>query len=167
MSYTFTTTSTFTFTNAKYLSSKVSADLCICNSYYGEPSLAHIDELNTEIAILLREDLLSTFEYGFEKDTKVVFCCKYTCEDSSLSSDDSPGKIFSRFNTSECDFYSFMCYTSKWNSLTETERAEIEAQIPIRRVTAPYPNYGFGYWSADKSYTSGNKSLARATFTII
>jgi hypothetical protein len=38
MSQTYTTSTTFTITNARYLSSKVAADMHLCAQYYGRPS---------------------------------------------------------------------------------------------------------------------------------
>lgn len=45
MSTTFTRSQSFTITHARHLSSKVAADMHLCNAYYGYPHEASIADL--------------------------------------------------------------------------------------------------------------------------
>ena len=52
MTYSYTTTSTFTRTHAIYLASKVAADLRQMQLFYGRPSNENIEAYIEELAIL-------------------------------------------------------------------------------------------------------------------
>ena len=63
MSTTYTTSSTFTRTNARYLASKVAADLRQMRLFYGRPSDGEIDDYNTELIELLVGGYLDSVDY--------------------------------------------------------------------------------------------------------
>ncbi len=58
-SHTKTSTSSFTITHARYLSSKVAADMHLCALYYGKPSEDKIRDYAEEVAQYLNEGYLS------------------------------------------------------------------------------------------------------------
>jgi hypothetical protein len=75
MTYSYTTTlaETFTRTIARYVASKVVADLRRMHSYYGQPSLGLIEDYYEELTELLAGDYVQSVEYGFKRgDRRVV-----------------------------------------------------------------------------------------------
>lgn len=68
MSFTMTRSATdsWTLTNAKYLASKVTADMIRCQQSYGEPSNDRINNYGTELALLLRDNYVESYEFGYK-----------------------------------------------------------------------------------------------------
>ena len=96
MSFTMTRTvaETFTFTNARRLASKVTADMLRFQALYGYPSDAQINNYGTELAILLRDGYVARYEFGYSLDGKRVLCLQYSVDTSGdLTTDDRPGKL--------------------------------------------------------------------------
>src|SRR4051812_12474681 len=119
MSQTFTSTQTFTYTDAKYLASKVAADLRQMHTFYGEPSLAMVDAFHEEFALLLRDGYLESVDYGFKKNDKVVFAISYkVLADGTVTTDDSSGRIVPGRDLAGTVWYSFLRYSGKYNGLT-------------------------------------------------
>jgi hypothetical protein len=60
VSYTYvsTSTTTFTITHARQVASKVGADLKRLQDFYVAPSEDHMVDLETEIAVLIKHDVL-------------------------------------------------------------------------------------------------------------
>jgi Bacterial HORMA domain family 1 len=91
----------FTLTQAKYLASKVTADMRRCQQLYDEPSDAHINNLGTELALLLRDGYVKSYEFGFVRyaDDERILTWKYSVDSSGyITSDDRPGRIGNDFS---------------------------------------------------------------------
>lgn len=164
-SYTNSSTQTFTLTNAKYLASKVSADLKRIQRFYGFPSDERIANYETELIEFLKRGFLSEISYGFQKDDKWIEpTLKYTAKDlsGSIGSDDDPGKIRPGADVSGATFYSYMVYSSSYDNLSQSEKDVFEGTLPFSRNGAPEPGIN-GYVSSDKSYSSGGRSLDRSS----
>ena len=165
MSTTFTTSSTFTITNARYLSSKVAADMHLCAIYYGQPGEVAIRTYSEELANLLREGYVAAYEFGYKRNGQRIVCWHYTVHaDGSVSADDSPGKVVSFVDVSGAVFYNFLSYSRKWFDLNESERDRIKRSLPIQRSTGELPSDGAGYWVSDRSYSSNGIGFSRQTF---
>ena len=167
MSFTMTRTisESFTLTHAKYLASKVTTDLWRCRQIYGTPSESDINDYGTELAILLRDGYVSTYEFGFQSDNQRILTWRYIIQDSDLSaSDDRPGGIVSGVDISKANFFNRLCYSSKWFNLSDEERKTIRETLPVQRVTKDGPKDGLGYWHQDRQYSSNGVSLPRSTF---
>lgn len=164
-SHTRTESSTFTITHARELASRVSADLHLCARYYGGPSESGIRDYLEELAQLLKGGYVSEYEFGFERNGKRVVSVHYTVDDYGvLTTNDSPGKVFARADVKGASFYNYMWRSAKWQALTQPQRDRIEAGLPFKRTAGAAPTDGDGYWTTDKNYHSGGKSLSRATF---
>jgi len=163
-SLSFTSNTTFTLTHAKYLASKVAADLKRIQRLYGEPSDLRIQQFETEVTELLRKGYLDTVTYGFKRNgNHIEPTLKYTAQDlDGIGSDDDPGKIRPGADVSGAVFYSFLNYNQTWYKLTAKEQEEFEDLLPFKRSGASQPGIS-GYLSSDLTYTSGGKSIGRST----
>jgi hypothetical protein len=165
MSSTYTRSSTFTITNARYLSSKVAADLHLCAQYYGKPTEEQVRDYAEELAQLLKDGYVSEYEFGYKRNGKRVVCWRYTVRpDGTLTTDDRPGKVVATVDVNGAAFYNFLTHSSAWHALDLAERDDISASLPVQRTPGFLPADGDGYWVADKSYSSGDIGLGRDTF---
>jgi hypothetical protein len=68
---------TFTHTEARYLASKVVADLYQCSRLYRSPAASDIPDYETELVERLVKGYISRYEFGFKKDGKRVVSWQY------------------------------------------------------------------------------------------
>lgn len=166
MSFTMTrnVTETFSLTSAKYLASKVTADMRRCAQTHGRPHESEINDYGTELALLLRDGYVSTYEFGFEKDGGRVLSFFYKVVGGELvTSDDRPGKIYDG-TVSGSSFFNFITRSTKWSLLSPTEKDEFNKLSPITRSSGSPPADGNGYWVSDLSYSKDGVALQRKTF---
>lgn len=163
-SYTVSSTSTFTLTHAKYLASKVKADLTRMNRFYGEPSLARIEEFEAELTVLLHGGYLNRVTYGFKRDGEYIEpTLRYTARELlSDGVDDRPGKVPTGANIDGASFHSFLCYSDAWFDLSEAEQQKIDEVHGLTRGAAVEPGAA-GYFTDDNSYSAGGRSLGRSS----
>ena len=167
MSFSFTNSETqsFTVTHAKYIASKVAADLKRIQRFYNSPPDSSITDFESELVELLKSGYLKTVTYGFKKDGNwIVPTLTYTAKDlqGMNSDDDDPGRVSPNANTVGASFYSFLVYSSKYFEASPNERKDFEARLPFSRTSATEPGVS-GYMSSDKTYSSGGRSLERST----
>jgi Bacterial HORMA domain family 1 len=158
-----TTTSTFTITNARYLASKITADLRQFKAFYGEPTEEKIEELYEELVEMLAGGYVATYEAGFRKDGKRVVSQRYIVS-SGAAADERAGGIYARADVSGASWFTFMTYSSKWEALTPTAQQAVKDTFPIKRTRGSTPTDGDGYWETGRSYESGGTSTARSGF---
>ena len=162
---TYTTSSTFTVTHARHIASKIAADIDLCAQYYGKPAQSQIADYADELATMLRDGYVSSYEFGFKRDGKRVVCWQYNVRsDGTVDSDDSAGKLFAYADTEGASYYNYMSYSSKWWGLSDAERARIKSGLPVQRTNGDLPSDGDGYWVGDKYYSSNGVGTARRTF---
>ncbi len=165
MPYTTTSTSTFTITNARYLASKVAADMHLCAQYYGKPSEQRIREYAEELAQYINEGYLAEYEFGYKKDGKRVVTWLYKLDASGrLTTDDRPGKVIPYVDITGATFYNFLTTNSAYASLSSAQQAIFEAGLPLQRTHGEPPSDGNGYWTTDRNYYSAGQGLGRQTF---
>ncbi|WP_431049993.1 hypothetical protein [Roseateles sp. L2-2] len=167
MSSSFTTSasSTFTVTHARHLAAKVATDLKRMQRLYGQPSDLDIASYETEVIELLRNGYLATVAYGFRRDGQWIEpTLRYTAHDMQADSgDDDPGKILPGKNIDGASFYSYLTYSSSYDALSSTQKDTFKQNLPVQRTGAAQPTVANGYFADDRSYSSGNRSLARAS----
>ena len=164
-SYTFSQTTTFTATHAKYLASKIAADLKRIQRLYGSPSDSIINGYEAELIEFLKKGYLSEVTYGFQLDDKWIEpTLRYTARDLAgmSSNDDDPGRIKPGANIAGAYFTSYLIKSSSYFDQSASEQASFQNSLPFQRTGAPAPGIN-GYLSADKSYSSGGKALDRST----
>ena len=81
-----------------------------------------------------------------------------------MSADDRPGKVDPSADITGAESFNYLWHSATWLDLSPAERVKIESVLPIKRVGMAAPTDGSGYWSLDKSYSSGGVSLERRTF---
>lgn len=160
-------TQTFTRTEARYLASKVMADLHQCARLYGKPSVDRIADYETELVERLVKGYIKQYEFGFKKDDKRVVSWRYAVKDGDLvggGTDDRPGGVYARADVAGASYYNHTTSTIEWLLLSDDKQAAFEATLPFTRGDANLPADGSGYWTADKTYTRGGVEVARRTF---
>lgn len=164
-SFTLSATETFTITHAKHLASKVATDLKRMQRFYGLPSDASIAQYEEELIVLLKANCLEEVTYGYQKNGNWIEpALRYTPKDLyGMGGDDDPGRVPPGMDISGAGFHSFLTYNSNWYKLSEAEQNAISAQISLKRGTGTAPTVLNGIFVDDKTYTSGGRSLGRAT----
>ena len=162
-SYTISETTTFTITHARHIAAKVATDLKRMQRFYGNPSDTRISDYETEVIALLKAGYLGTVAYGFRRnDNWIEPTLKYTAQDliNRSVSDDDPGRIRPGANIDGATFYTYLTYSSAWDSLSEAEKNAFEMSLPFQRTSAPEPGVS-GYFSSDLVYSAGGRALNR------
>jgi Bacterial HORMA domain family 1 len=167
MSYsiTATETKTFTVTHARHLAAKVSADLKRLQRLYGHITDERIAEFEGETTELLRQGYLGTVTYGFQRDDKWIEpTLRYTASElANIGTDDDPGRVRPGLDITGAEFHSFLTYSAAWNDLTTEQRLAVKQHLPLKRVTGTQAQVNNGYFADDKTYSSGGRSLGRAS----
>ncbi len=164
-SYTLSESVTFTATHAKHMAAKVATDLKRMQRLYGQPSDTRIDQYETEVIELLKVGGLGTVAYGYRRDGNWIQpTLKYTAEDlaGADATDDDPGRVRPGADISGAHFYSYLTYSSEWDRLSPEEKSDVRKRLPFEREGAQEPGV-VGYFSQDKTYSSGGRALNRAT----
>lgn len=165
MSYSFTSTETktFTLTHAKHIAAKVATDLKRIQRFYGVPDDNRIEGFENEIIQLLKHGYLSTVTYGFKKNDRWIEpTLIFTVSELEGGINDDPGRIRPNKDITGANFYSYLTYSSTWNSLSANEKLDFESALPIQRGSAEEPGIN-GYLDNDRTYSSGGKTLSRAS----
>ena len=164
-----TVSESFTLTQAKYLASKVAADMRRCQQIYGNPSDADINDYGTELAILLRDGYVSTYEFGYVRsvDDERVLTWRYSVNSAGdLVSDNRPGRIISGVNITGATMRNRLCHSSAWFKLTAAERIAVEQAMPFQRTGRADYGSSLGTWVSDLSYSATGVVMNRQTFKL-
>ena len=164
MTNTFTTSTTFTRTNAEYLASKVVSDLRGMKDYYCRPNESLIWDYYEELAELLVGGYVASVEYGFKRNGQRVVTLFYELRTDGSLADGKSGGVYARADMSGTTWFSFLVYSRKWNLLSPSAQQEIKARLPIQRSSGQAPQDGSGYWITDRSYSSQGVGTQRRTF---
>ena len=166
MTYSYTTTSTFTKTHAIYLASKVAADLRQMQLFYGEPSDEDIEKYIEELAILLVHRCLKMVEYGLGRGSNWVVVARYTVRFEGFSIvDDRSGRIPADADVTGAWWHSYLEYNDHyWWELSENQRQQIRRLLPFQRTSGTEPGIDPGGWIIDKTYSKNSVSLSRGVY---
>jgi hypothetical protein len=166
MTLTFTTTETKTFTrtSARYIASKVAADLHGFARYYGRPTVEAIRDYEDELISLLLGGYVDSVEYGFRREGKRVVTLLYRVRADGSLTDTRPGSIFARANTSGASWFSFLVYSARWYALDTAERDRIRGTLPFQRTSGSAPQDGSGSWTSDRSYSANGVGAQRNSY---
>jgi hypothetical protein len=158
------TTGTFTQTCARYVASKIAADLRRLQGYYGKPSDEWVERFRQELCELLAGGYVSTMEYGFERQGRRVLCLRYTFRFDGTLADDHAGGVPSGVDIGGANWFSYLTRSEAWWRLSPEQREHITAALPVRRVAAAGPQDGDGYWHDDRSYAQDGDGARRGVF---
>src|SRR6266511_5157338 len=169
VSYSTTRTATFTITSARYLTSKIAADLRSMSRLYGEPDLVDIDDYAAEAALLLRDGYLDRVDYGLRRRDAYgawewALRLRYVATTSNTLQDMNPGGVPANANTTGASWYSYLAKSAAFSRLTPQEQAAVEATLPIRRTGAPETGTGAGVWTGERAYSRDGTTLTRTVF---
>jgi Bacterial HORMA domain family 1 len=165
MTTTFTFSETFTRSNARYVASKVAADLRLLQRFYGRPTDVEIDDYTGELVELLLGGYIQRITYGFKRGSTWVVALRYEARlDGTLDADDRAGRVTPGSNITGASWYSYLVHSSAWELLDPAERARIEARLPMQRTGADEPSSSNGSWVQDRSYSAGGSGVRRASF---
>jgi hypothetical protein len=164
-----TRSATFNITSARYLTSKIAADLRSMNRLYGVPSLHSIDEFAEEAALLLRNGYLERVDYGLRRpDTRGnwqwVLRLRYVVTANGKLQDANPGGIPATAETAGASFHSYLVKSSAFHRLPADRQAAVEDALPVRRAGAPETGTGIGNWTSERSYGRDGVTLTRTVF---
>ncbi len=169
MSYSITRSVTFSITSARYLTSKIAADLRSMNRLYGEPRLASIHDLAEEAALLLRDGYLDRVDYGLRRRDGSggwawVLRLRYSATSAGTLQDANPGGVSANADTTGTTWYSYLVKSSAFHQLTASQQAAVEAALPVSRIGAAETSTGIGRWTGQRSYSRDGTALSRAIF---
>lgn len=169
MSMSATRTTTFNTTSARYLTSKISADLRTMNRYYGVPSLSEIDEYAQEAAELMLGGYLRWVDYGLRRPTSPggkewVLRLRYIVNSTGALIDDNPGGVPATAPANGATFHSYLSYSDAFNALTPAQQDAFKANLPVKRVGAAEAQLAGGAVNGQRSYSRDGVSLSRNTF---
>lgn len=164
-SFSITESNSFTVTHARHMAAKVATDLKRMQRLYGNLSDASIANYEAEIIELLKGGYIDRVSYGFRRNGNWIEpTLRYTARDLAgfSANDDDPGRIRPGASIEGASFYSYLVYSSAWNNLSESYQNNIRERLPFKRGTASEPGVD-GYFSNDRTYSSGGRALERAS----
>jgi hypothetical protein len=165
MSYSFTTSDTFSIIHARKLAAKVATDMHICAQYYGRPTEQEIRNYAEELAQYLNEGYIEQYEFGYKKDNKRIVSWRYKVDENGvLTADERPGKVVPYVDTSGAIFFNYLTQNSRFLQLSAAQQARFTDSLPVQRTSGDPPSDGLGYWISDRNYYSGGRGLNRQTF---
>jgi Bacterial HORMA domain family 1 len=169
VSHTITRSVTFTITSARYITSKIAADLRSMNRLYGEPELARIDDFAEEAALLLRDGYLDRVDYGLRRrgaygKWEWVLRLRYVATSAGTLQDANPGGVPANADTTGASWYSYLVKSSAFYGLRPGQRAAVEAALPVRRIGAAETGTGIGSLTGQRSYSRDGTALTRTIF---
>jgi hypothetical protein len=169
VSYSTTRTATFTITSARYLTSKIAADLRSMHRLYGKPDLADIDDYAEEAALLLRDGYLDWVDYGLRRRDAYgrwewVLRLRYVATRAGTLQDANPGGVPANADTTGASLYSYLVKSAAFSQLTPQQQAAVESALPIHRTGAPETGTGTGTWTGERSYSRDGTTLTRTIF---
>jgi len=122
-------------------------------------------EYEGEIVALLKAGHLGTVTYGYRRDGNFIEpTLRYTAHDlaGAAANDDDPGRVRPGANVAGASFYSCLTYSAAWDRLSSEEQQRFKGTLPVPRNGAPEPGTS-GYFSNDKTYSSGGRTLNRSS----
>jgi hypothetical protein len=165
MTSSFTTTDSFTLTNAKKLAAKVITDMYLCHRLYERPTEADIEKYHEELIVLLAGGYVSQYEFGFKTNTdKRVLSWRYTVTPAGDLEGGRSGGLLATADVADAPIFNFLWYSKKWSALSTKERAAVDAQHSVDRPTGKPPTDGSGRWVRGRTYVSGGVAIQREEF---
>lgn len=167
MTTSLTRSSTFTYTDAKYVASKLGADLLNLHARYGYPLRSEIVDYVEETAQYLRHGYLETVDFGFKDDDRWILRLRYTAVAGGQLRDDVPGGLPSAYDVAGYSFHSFLVWNDTYRNLTEDQRSAFKALLPIARTPGTEPTAFAGSTAGASQYSRNGGGLGRNVYTAL
>ena len=165
MTYSYTVDETVTRSHARHIAAKIATDLKRMQRFYNAPPDEWIAAFEEEAIELLKEGLLDSVTYGFQKNGYWIEpTLSYTARHliGITANDDDPGRVRPGAHINGARFSSYLVYSDLWERVTSAEKVAFTRRLPFRRTDAPEPDIN-GYWNADLTYSAGGRALDRAS----
>ena len=163
-SYTQSSSHSYTRTSARYIASKIVADLRRVQSYYGTPVDGVLESFQQELCELLAGGYVAEVEYGFRRQGKRVLCLRYRFRLDGTLADENAGGVPARVDISGASWFSCLMHSEAWWLLSGEERERIQSTLPFRRTAGAGPEDGDGYWDAERTYARDGAGAHRSVF---
>jgi hypothetical protein len=164
MSTTFTRSQTFTRSDAKYVASKMAADLYRMKRLYGRPTDSEIENTIIEVILLLADGYLRDVHIGFKRNGSWIVAVRYEAHNRGLVGDDSAGGVPAGVDITWAEHLNYLRYSDAFFALSPTEQDRIKAALPWQRTPGNLPGDSGGYWTSDRTYSRNGGGTARSTF---
>ena len=122
VSYSYTTTDSFTLSNAKKLAAKVTADMHQCHRLYGDPTEADLAAYNEELVVMLAGEYVTSYEFGYQKGESRIVSWYYTVTAAGDLEGGRSGGLYAKADISGASWFNFMTTNHSWAGLTEAGR---------------------------------------------
>jgi len=164
MTQSYTITESWSRTHARKVGGKVIADLRQLQQEYGQPTDEWLEEFLSELVVLLGEGVVEEVTYGFRRNGAWVVALRYTADmNGNLTVDDRSGRVPRGVSLDGCTWYSYLTRNSRWNSLSASQQAAIERELPFQREGATEPSVAGMMRVGDKTYSSAGSGVSRST----
>ena len=167
MTYSTTRTSTFSITEARYVASKLGADLRNLYSRYGRPLESDIADFIEETALYLKAGYLDYVDFGFKSGTEWKLRLRYTAVAGGQLRDDGPGGLPSAVDVASYEFFTFLNRNSAFANLTSSDKSTFELTLPVSRTPGSAPTAHAGSHSTGAQYSRGGHGLDRGIYRAI
>jgi Bacterial HORMA domain family 1 len=165
MTFSYTSTDSFTLTNAKKLAAKVTADMHQCRRLYGRPSEERIDAYQEELVVLLAGGYVSQYEFGFKTGTdKRILSWRYTVTPAGDLEGGRSGGLCATADVADARTFNYLWHSDEWFKLDAAEQARFDAKHSVERSGGDPPTDGSGRWVRNRSYVSGGVAIQREEF---
>ncbi|MBS2549014.1 hypothetical protein KGQ19_19290 [Catenulispora sp. NL8] len=163
MTTSYTYADTFTRAHARRLAGRVATDLHQSRMFYGQPGAAQVEDFLTELEELLTGGYVEKYQFGFEKDNRVLWALRYTVgPDGSLTG--NAGGLTRGVDIAGGQWFNSLTPSGTWWRLSAGAREAVRSRIPVVRTTGKPPSDSHGYWDTDRTYANGGVGLQRSTF---
>lgn len=167
MTSSMTRTSTFTITDARYVASKLGADLRNLNARYGKPDLPVIDDYVEETAQHLKAGYLDTVDFGFKDGDRWILRLRYTASAGGQLRDETPGGLPRAVDVADYGFYSYLKRNTVFHALSAAEQNTFTQGLPIQRTGAAEPSANVGNHGNGSQYSRNGAGLSRDVYCAI
>jgi hypothetical protein len=164
VTYSYTTSESFTLTNAKKLAAKVTADMHQCRRFYGNPTEAGMTSYNDELVAMLAGGYVSSYEFGYQKGDRRIVSWYYTVTAAGELEGGRSGGLYAHADITGASWFNVMTTNHSWSVLSDAERDAVQAKHTIIRTFGDPPGDGSGRWVSDRTYVSGGVAVQRKEF---
>jgi hypothetical protein len=136
-----------------------------CHQHYGSPSLADIDRFTLELVVMLSNQYVSVYEFGFQtaKEKRIV-SWRYTVTVTGDLEGGKSGGLLATANISNATWFNQLTWNSNWSALTPANQQKIKELHEVKRVNGSGPTDGEGHWTTTRTYGAGGVSIVREDF---
>ncbi|MEV6273331.1 hypothetical protein AB0L64_39610 [Kribbella sp. NPDC051936] len=166
MTTSMTRTSTFTITDARYVSSKLGADLRNLNIRYGQPALSTIDDFVEETAQYLKAGYLESVDFGFKDGDRWILRLRYVAAAGGQLRDEAPGRLPSATQVRGYTFHSYLKRNGAFNALGSAAQVAFTDGLPIQRSAGLEPSAFGGQHGNQAQYARNGAGLDRTVYSV-